>query len=354
MSSLVESFRSSNGARIYRFHLELFPGISGYAHLVFTDDIVALIDVGSGFGESNAQLEEGLKEVSSSYGEKVNWKNITHVLITHGHIDHFGGLHFVRKQTSAKIGIHELDLRVLADYEARLTTIDRRLQRFLAESGVSATECQSIMALYLFNKQLFSSIPPDFTYSTVGMQIGSMQIFHVPGHCPGQVVMRLGDVLFSADHVLKSISPHLAPERLSLNTGLSHYLESLKYIYPLADGIRLTLGGHEGPIEDLKNRILEIVQFHMTRLELVLALLDEPKTIAEISHELFPDVDGYHRLLALEETGAHVEYLTQREYLRIDNPEDMDLEVPVPLRYCRLEGMKRLRSYFDVESTIEQ
>lgn len=354
MSSLVESFHSSNDGRIYRIHLELFPSISGYAYLVFADDIVALIDVGSGFGVSNAQLEEGLEEVSSSFGEQVNWKDITHVLITHGHIDHFGGLHFVRKQTSAKIGIHELDSRVLADYEARLTTIERRLRRFLVESGVSDVECQGIIALYLFNKQLFSSISPDFTYSTVGMQIGPMQIFHVPGHCPGQVVIRLDDILFSADHVLENISPHLAPEHLSLNTGLSHYLGSLRYIYPLADDIRLTLGGHEGVIEDLKSRILKIVQFHMTRLELVLALFDEPKTIAEISHELFPGVDGYNKLLALEETGAHVEYLAQREYLRVDNPEDMDLEVPVSIRYRRLEGVKKLRSYFNIESSIAQ
>ena len=57
MTPQVEAFRTGNGARIYRIHLELFPVVSGYAHLVFTDDVVALIDVGSGFGESNDQLE---------------------------------------------------------------------------------------------------------------------------------------------------------------------------------------------------------------------------------------------------------------------------------------------------------
>ena len=349
MTPQVEAFRTSNGARIYRIHLELFPIVSGYAHLVFTDNVVALIDVGSGFGESNAQLEAGIEEVRVAHGEPATWDDITHVLITHGHIDHFGGLKFVRQKTSAKVGIHELDLRVLANYEARLTVIERRLREFLAEAGVSETDCQSIIELYLFNKQLFSSIPPDFTYATMGMQIGPMKIVHVPGHCPGQVVIRLDDVLFSADHILERISPHLAPERLSLNTGLGHYLESLKRAYPVADDIRLTLGGHEGPIEDVKSRILEIVQFHMERLEHVLELLVEPKTVVEISSELFPNVGGYHKLLALEETSAHVEYLYQREYLRIDNLKEMDIAGPVPIRYCRMEGMSRLRSHFKVE-----
>ncbi len=102
MTSGIEFFQSNAGARIYRIPLELFPFLSGYAHLVFIDDIVALIDVGSGFGDSNNQLEVGMNELRTKYGERANWEDINYVLITHGHLDHFGGLRYATSVSEQK------------------------------------------------------------------------------------------------------------------------------------------------------------------------------------------------------------------------------------------------------------
>ncbi len=74
------------------------------------------------------------------------------------------------------------------------------------------------------------------------------------------------------------------------------------------------------------------------RLQAVLDLLTVPRTIAEISARLFPEVRGYNVLLALEETGAHVEYLAQRGQIGLENLEATDGVCPVPLRYMRVDG----------------
>jgi len=334
----VQAYESSNGARIYRIPLEVFPGMVGYSHLVFSGDVVALVDVGSNFGVSDEHLEAGLAAVREQHGERAEWSDITHVLISHGHIDHYGGLRYVRQQSKALVGVHELDLRVLSNYEERLQLIAWRLREFLLEAGVEADRAKDIMDLYLINKQLFSSTPVDFTYQAVGMAVGPLRLIHMPGHCPGLVVLQVDDILLSSDHVLETISPHQAPERLSLNTGLETYLESLDRLLPLAKDIRLTLGGHEGQIEDLAARIEEIKKLHFERLEQVLTLLDEPRTLAEIARELFPEAKGYHELLALEEAGAHLEYLDQRAYLQIVNIDDLNGQGPVPIRYRRRTG----------------
>ena len=349
MTSGIEFFQSNADARIYRIPLKLFPILSGYAHLVFTDDIVALIDVGSGFGDSNSQLEAGMDELRTKFGEKANWEDINYVLITHGHVDHFGGLRYVRERTEAEIGIHGLDLKVLANYEERLKIVEKRLRAYLVEAGVERNKREGIMTLYMLNKQLYSSLPPDFTYDSRGMQVGPFHISHVPGHCPGHVVIQIDDVLFSGDHILNKASPHQAPESLSLFTGLGHYLESLRYVRRFVNGIHLTLGGHEGPIDNLAGRIQEIEDLHLDRLKQVLELLNEPLTVAQISQTLFPDVEGYHELLALEEMGAHVEYLSQRAYLGIDNLDELDFESPAPIRYSRLDGVGRLEDTFNVK-----
>ena len=338
MSEGVERYLSREGARIYRWPIDLFPDLSGFAHLVMVDDIRALVDVGSGFGDSNVQLEQGLNEIRQSYAEPADWGDLTHILITHGHIDHFGGLPFVLERCHAAVGVHELDLRVLTNYEERLTIVARRLHEFLDESGLTAEERNRLMALYLLNKHLFASVHVDFTYSSVGMELGRLRMTHVPGHCPGHVVIQVDDILLSGDHVLARISPHQAPERLSLYTGLGHYLESLDRLRQLAPEVSLTLGGHYAPIEDLVGRIGAIEEVHRQRLNAVLDLLQTPRTIGEVAHSLFPSASGYHELLALEEAGSHVEYLAQRGYLGVDNYRELERDGPVALRYVRLGG----------------
>ena len=334
----VELYASSGGARIYRIPMDVFPDMVGYAHLVYRDGLVVLVDAGSGFGVSNEHLEAGLAVVREEHGEKAAWADLTHVLITHGHIDHYGGIRYVREHCKAPIGVHELDRPVLTNYEERYLLSTQRLRAFLPLAGLEADQIEEIMDLYLINKHLFSSTDVDFTYEAVGMEIGPLRLLHMPGHCPGEVVILVDDVLLSGDHVLETISPHQTPEHLALNMGLGNYLDSLHRLMPYADDIRLTLGGHEGPITDLKERIHGIQCLHHDRLNQMLSLLEKPMTILEIAREIFPDVRGYHELLALEEAGAHVEYLEQRGFLQVENLEETNGRDPEPMVYRRCEG----------------
>ena len=321
----MREFRTSSGAEIYQLPLLAFPGLSGYAYLVFAGDYKVLIDTGSGIGESNRHLEQGFTEVNSILAQKgrspasFGFADLTHILITHGHIDHIGGLVHIRPLTDAKIGVHELDNRILTNYEERLVVVARRLTQYLVEAGVPPELQAELLAMYRIAKSLFRSISTDFTFEAQGMRVGPFELLHVPGHCAGHVVIRLDDILFSGDHILDDTSPHQAPEHLTLSTGLDHYLKSLDAVEAWAAGIRLTLGGHKEPIEDLPGRIQEIRDMHQDRLGKVLDLLEQPKTIFEISEALFGEVHGYNKLLAVEEAGAHVEYLYQRGQLEIAN-----------------------------------
>ncbi len=342
----VQIFESNQGARIAQLPLNAFPDFWVYAYVALADDYRVLIDTGSGFYNNNQSLVQGMKNAGEILGECLRFSDLTHILITHGHIDHFGGLPFVRQQTSAKIGVHELDRQNLTHTEQRLAIAARRLKTFLIEAGIDEDETGELVEIYKLTKLDYVPGPVDFTFEAEGMRLGPFEMFHTPGHCAGQVLIRLHDILFSGDHILAEISPHQAPEQIMQHTGLSHYLQSLQASQRWANGIRLTLGGHNDPITDLQTRIGEIQAIHQERLQDILLILKEPATTAEVSQTLFGEAHGYNILLALEEAGAHVEYLYQRGLLFIANANELantDAAAPIYYQALGLEAAQRER-----------
>jgi glyoxylase-like metal-dependent hydrolase (beta-lactamase superfamily II) len=333
----LNAFTTSAGAKVYQIPMEAFPGLMTFAYLVLHQDLCVLIDTGSGYGDSNQQLIQGFQAIDELIaGKTVRVEDLTHVLITHGHIDHIGGLEEVTSRSSAKVGVHELDSRNITNYKERRIFILRRLEQYLIEAGVETKRREYILELYRFTKQLFQSVPINFTYNDINMQLGDFEIFHVPGHCAGHVVIRLHDILFCGDHILTDITPHQAPEELTAGTGLDHYLNSLDGVEEWAKNIRLALCGHNSAITDIPKRIAEIKQMHMERLEIVMDFLKTPKTINTLSDHLFGEANGYDALLAVEEAGAHVEYLYQRGLVVLNNYEQLEGTIePIPLYYKR-------------------
>ena len=318
-----QTFETSEGGQIFRIPMHLFPDLWGYAYLVQMEDGLVLIDTGSGFGDSNSQLEAGFEQASKEAGRTIRFSDLDHILITHGHIDHFGGLVFLQERTDALVGIHELDMGNLTNYEERVAISEIRLKAYLVEAGVPEARREDILNMYRVNKMLFHSVRVDFTYEAKGMRLGAFEMLHVPGHCAGHVIIRLHKHLFGGDHVLGRISPHQNPERLTLSTGLGHYLDSLTVLEKWAGSSSVVLAGHDDPITDLPARLEEIRQGHAARLKRTLEFLATPHTIAEVADTLFGHVDGYHALLALEEAGAHVEFLHQHGSLRIVNLDEL-------------------------------
>ena len=198
---VVQKFTSGQGWQIFQLPLEAYPGFWVYAYLVLGEDYCVLVDTGSGFGVCNQHLEQGIKIAGKLLGRQIELADLTYVFLTHGHIDHLGGLPYIRSRSQAKIGVHELDLRSVINPDEQITLVTRRLEDFLTEAGVLENLRAELVNLYRAIKLDYTPVRVDFTYEEVGMQVGPFAFLHVPGHCPGQVVIRLDDVLFSGDLV---------------------------------------------------------------------------------------------------------------------------------------------------------
>ncbi len=325
MSHAVTRYETSSGARIYRIPMTVFNnGFIGYSYVVLEAGTPTLIDTGSGVGESNDHLLAGIATIRDEYGEALAITDIERIIVTHGHMDHFGGTAFMAEQTGAQVGIHPLDRRVLTNYDERVIVATKDLRVYLERAGISGERRQQIIEMYGFLKQFVRATDVHFSVEDE-QEIDGMRFVHVPGHCPGQVCIILGDTMLCADHILSQTTPHQAPESITAYTGLRHYRDSLRKVAKI-DGIKLALGGHEDPIHDLYSRIDDIQHSHERKLNRVLDIIKdggEPLTIGQITETMYPGKEGYEILLALEEAGAHVEYLYQHGELAVANLDEV-------------------------------
>ncbi len=294
-----------------------------------------LVDTGSSSPQSIADLGAAFAELRSEHGLKIQPSDLGAIVITHGHIDHFGGLAGLEGQTQAPIGIHVLDRRVISSWAERLVVASRQVGLFFYQAGVEPEKRERYLATYRAAKAFFKNHRPvDFTFDEGPILGGEFEAIHVPGHCPGQVNLKVDDILLTADHVLEKITPHLSPEVITSATGVGHYLASLEKIEKV-EGVRLGLGGHMGPIADVAARSVEIRKHLEARLEKVLELCATPRTIVEVSRAIFGKVRSYHVLLAILEAGALVEYLYQHGDLVVANLEELEREANPAILYRR-------------------
>jgi glyoxylase-like metal-dependent hydrolase (beta-lactamase superfamily II) len=323
------TFETSSGIQIHRIPLEAFPNFWAYVYVVLRDDLRILIDSGSGTESSHKDLLNGLERAG------LKPSDLTYILLTHAHIDHYGGLSKLKSLTSAKIGCHELDVQTVAHHEARVALVSRRLATFLSETGLAEETCNQLLSIYRITKALYQSVPVDFTYEASDMRVGPFEMIHLPGHCPGHVAVRLDDVIFCGDMVVEGVTPHLSPESINPYSGLDHYLESLMKLQQWSRDARLFLNGHDAAITDLPARIDATRQNLIRCMSKAVQALSEPLFIAEICTAIYGETAGYNQLLVMEKTGAYVEYFYEHGMIEITNPNEVERGQPAKYRRLR-------------------
>ncbi len=326
MTATFAEFETENGAKIFRLPVQAYPKFWAYVYLVVLHEKRILIDAGSGTDTSHDDLLNGLGQAGIASND------LTHILLTHAHIDHYGGLTRLKPLTSAKIGCHELDVQTVAHHEARHALVSRRLASFLMEAGLARDEADSLLSIYRFTKTMYASVPVDFVY---GEESLPFDVIHLPGHCPGHIALRLDDIIFCGDMVVAGVTPHLTPETIQPYSGLDHYLDSLEKFQAWANGARQILNGHDAAITDLPSAVETTRKNTLRRMKKAIESLAEPRTIAEVCNFVYENPSGYNLLLTIEKTGAYIEYLYEHALVEIVNPEEVEQGLPAKYRRLR-------------------
>jgi len=73
----IGRYVTSGGVRIYSIPIQSFPNHYTNVYLVLAGDTVGMIDVGSGWGESNTKLVKGLEGIHERYQEKITLSDVS-------------------------------------------------------------------------------------------------------------------------------------------------------------------------------------------------------------------------------------------------------------------------------------
>lgn len=317
----VRVFESQHGRIIYQIAIRSFPGHDTHCYYLPGQEPV-LIDIGSGLPSNESDWRERHAVMSQVFGIHESFRSLRHLVISHGHVDHYGYLPKLLQNARPTIYCHELDARVLEQFDERIVMAGRDLGRYMRLAGIDTKQTKLLVDLFSSGRDYFRNCAVDVRLRDGSVIPGGGQVIHVPGHCAGLICIRFDDLLFTADHLLQDVTPHQSPQFLNPFFGLENYFTSLHKIAELS-GLRVGLPSHGPLIHDIRGRIQEILYFHQRRLGQVLDLCEKPMTVADVARELFGDLKAYNVILGIEEAGAHVEYLQQHGWLRVANLDDI-------------------------------
>ena len=250
-------------------------------YAIETSDGWVMVDTGMGSEEGFQALQEQISNAG------ISPRDFSLIVITHGHLDHFGLAAKVQDLTGAPLAIHRADAT-----NPYVLTFDPHTPPpaadVLLEGGEELVAHSGLWAIW------------------------------TPGHTPGHVCVhdRERKLLFSGDHVLPVTTPNVSRYPSDEGNPLRDFIDAHLALAKL--DVKMVHPAHEHSFVDLQGRIDEIIAHHDRRAEEILAAVaDGPRNDEEIAARIAWNVGTWDemrpetRTLAVWETTAHLHFLVE-------------------------------------------
>lgn len=192
---------------IYRITLDLFGNKPGpvNTYLFRGKSNITLLDTGTHMTVKD--LAGALAKIGVGFGD------IDQVVLSHGHVDHYGAASEIKGCGRAKVLAHADDVPAV---ERGADSPMEAYRHFMKLTGTPKAMRLGMIPMFMYLKRLTKSCPVDSTLAqddevVLGDYTG--RIIETPGHTRGSVCVYLEDrcILFSGDHILPHITPNALP-----------------------------------------------------------------------------------------------------------------------------------------------
>jgi glyoxylase-like metal-dependent hydrolase (beta-lactamase superfamily II) len=293
------------------------------------------VDAGWNAPETFEAYKEGIREIG------INLEDISEIIITHAHLDHFGLAGKIKGLSGAQLALHEKERYFIEPGDKTFEQIAREMKEWLYQNGTPEDNIPGSQRIPKGPIKFISPILPDLVFFrgdigdpdiffSGGERINTgpfdFEVLWTPGHSPGHICLyeRQKKVLISGDHILAEITPEIgfSPFSSSSSDPLGDYIDSLKDLRGL--DVERVLPAHGDCFSHLQGRIDELIQHHENRKETILQFLgNKPATAYEIASKLpwmpqkggvsWAELDHLNRRMALMETLAHLKILEKEK-----------------------------------------
>ncbi len=277
-------------------------------------DELTLVDTGPKHPETESALRAGLA------ARGLTLRDIRRIVVTHAHVDHFGLVASIVRESDARVLSHARNRWWLTDFDREWERRYDFYRDVFLHSGAPAEYADAAIASLRRLAQFAEAIPeerfvPLEDGEVVVLGDAPWTVIHAPGHASGLICLYepQAQVLISSDHLLRDITsnPVLEPpgrDEKVRPRALVDYCSSMERTARLP--VRLGLPAHGEPLYDARALVQARLAFHRARLDHIETQLGCcAATAYELCGILFPQLKSFDTFLGLSEVIGHLDVL---------------------------------------------
>ncbi len=255
-------------------------------------------------------------------------KPIKKILLTHLHPDHIGMAAWLSGRLGALVFMSQGDWKMAQFLWKNDEALSEGIySHYWKNFGVPEPLASDMVALRGQYKMLVKVLPEVVTFIKPNEQlfINNSRWILLPGigHSPEHLCLWNSDrkILISGDHILPTITPNISYHPVGLDNPLECYLNSLEDFLQL--NCNNCFPAHGPILVNYHERIHEIILHHQHKLALLMNSIHQPITVYEAMPILFTrDLPKHQLMFAFGETAAHLLYLVNRKFLKLDTTNE--------------------------------
>ena len=224
-----------------------------------------------------------------------NNSKVTHILITHSHLDHSGLAPKLSKILNAPTLAFGTALDGLSNDMKRICKMGLTFETF----GI---DTEFVPDHFLEDKEKISSLEWEVV------------AHHTPGHLSNHICYQYLDKLFTGDHIMEWSTSVISPPE----GDISQFINSCEKIYNLH--CKKFYPGHGIPVENPGERIVELIEHRKKReIEILNFLENREATISQITRNIYLNIDQNLLSVASRNVKAHLVDLIIKKQVTVDD-----------------------------------